>query len=287
MEYVMLQKKLGMEMARALGDDMAHFFILGSSANSTVFPGVSDVNFTLILKDPNDLSESPAAVTQKALDIFKEYKDNPMFTTLVDFEIYFESQLPANGELNGFHPIKALALKSALIYSTTAKKFVDEGNPFADLEINAADLKNGASSLVRECYNRLSAVLSEPDYAIEEEETFDDSINETEFISIETVLLAGQAYLMLKKGEYVSKVDVPYIAEEEPEDGFDHELLTIMSTKRQGADYAGGYSEEEDFDSDDIADSGKESGVIHQLDNIGELSLNFIATTAGLVSSFK
>jgi hypothetical protein len=287
MEYVMLQKKLGTELNKILAEDLFQLLIVGSSANSTVYPGVSDVNFLIVLNDPDKLSASPFEVTNKALELIKQYKDNPMFTTLVDFEIYFESQMPTDNGLNGMSGIKALALKSALVFDKTSQKFVDKGNPYEKLKIDSGDLRAGASSLVKDCLNRLSSIIAEPQFETDDEdenEGFDDKVNDIEFECIETTLLSAQAYLMVKKGTYVSKVDVPFIAEEEPVEGLDHNLLTIVSTKRQGADYAGGYTEDEDFDSDDLADSGKESGVIHKMDNLPEVSMNLIATIVGLIN---
>lgn len=274
MEYVMFQKKLGMEMSKTLGEAMAAFYIIGSSAGSSVFPGVSDVNFVLVLKD--DL-ENPAETMKNAARVFQNYKDNPMFTTLVNFEIYFESQMPVNGDIRAFQGLKALALRTALVYSAEKKKFLPDNNPYSNLEVDSAVVKGSASSVVNESITAIVNTLSEPAF----EEEFIEEINaQIEFMSIEAVLLATQAYYMASKGEFVSKVDVGYMAEEEKLD-VDVEFLNICSMKRQGADYAGGYTEGDD--EEEITDSGKDSGVIHQIDDMAGSTFKYLSQLQKLI----
>ena len=274
MEYVMFQKKLGMEMSKTLSDSMVAFYIIGSTAGSSVFPGVSDVNFILVLKD--DLEDS-ASVLKSAAGVFQNYKDNPMFTTLVDFEIYYESQMPTDDDLNAFKPLKALALKSALVYSTEKKKFLPSGNPYKDLKVKS--LKGSASAIVSENISAIVNTLSEPAF---EEEFLEEIEAQIEFMSIEAVLLATQAYYMAARGEFISKVDVGYIAEEEKLD-VDVKFLNICAMKRQGADYAGGYTESEE--DDEVSVSGKESGVIHQIDDIAGNTLNYLTSIQKLLNN--
>ena len=274
MEYKVLQKKIALEMYKTLGDDIVHLFIIGSSANSTVFPGVSDVNFVLIIKAPQNLTNPASETFVKIAEIIKNFKDDPIFTTLVAIEIYFETQLPSLKDLGGFSPIKAVALKVGQIYLPATKKFSTEENPMKNYEIDEKQLKNSVNSLIQDRINQITLAFAEPYYTTSEEEK-EEIQNTIEGICIESILLCTQAFFIYKERKYVTKVDLSMRGEIYKLDKLDLNFLDICTNKWQGADYAGEFTENEDAES---VVSAKQSGIIHKFENIYEMSISFLVT---------
>ena len=260
---------------------MNAFYIIGSSAGFSVFPGVSDVNFILVLQPPDKLSDIPSKVIQKAIGVFHNYKDNPMFTTLVDFEIVFPSQMPMSKSLGSFKALRAVALKNALRYSIDSKKFVSEEGQFVDLDLSKQVIKDSAQTLVTEHLTAIANALAEPVY--EDDEFAEARKDELDFMCIEAVLLATQAYFMVRDEKYVSKVDLAFICEEEKLEGIDAQFLNICTLKRQGADYAGGYNESND--DEEQLEEDKKTGVIYHIEDMPSKTIDYLASISGLIDA--
>lgn len=211
--------------------------------------------------------------------------------------------MPNGKKLNAFSPLKALALKQG-IASDRKMKFTAELNTYRDIEITHNAIKADALKLVKDQLNSLYAIMSNPDFSIEEEdmEYADMDLDlQKEYLSIEATLLATQAYYMANRDEYVDKVDLAYEAEMNPVEGIDSKFLNIITVKRQGADYA---TSDLECDCDEYDENGvlihspdckldpelrelastKKSGVLNKFDNIVESTIEYLASISTLIA---
>ncbi|MDH5645903.1 MAG: hypothetical protein OEZ01_07840, partial [Candidatus Heimdallarchaeota archaeon] len=206
--------------------------VYGGASSERVFSGVSDIDYFIILKSLDKLSKSLADVYNELSEGFNEFLDNPLFAALLDYDIYTEDQLPIKGNLNGFSPIRALALKHGeLLYGV---------NPFKDIELSKDELISGARRMIQDYLEKLTSSLFMSEFEAEtpeEEEANQQSIEaEKIFLAIDTILSSAQVYFMIQENKYVNMPDVVLYAETKPIDGVDNELLRTAGLLRQGVE---------------------------------------------------
>ncbi len=266
-EYSMLKKKFKKELTSKLGEDLFDLSVYGSAVKSDLFPGVSDVNFLIVIKNPETLSKQASEVIQEISSMVKAFRDDPTFTTLLDYKLLFEQNLPNKKGLNGFSPLRALSLSDgeSLIHKTF---------PYSDLNISEEELRNDARSVLIDIINKITEPLTTPDFDFMEEGDTESQEHELEFLAIEGALLAAQVYFMVKEKKYITKAEVAFLAEENEKESLDYELLKIVSTKRQGADYVGAL-----FESGEEEEPDKEetSSKIYNVQDLHQRTFDFIA----------
>ncbi len=223
MEYKVLQKKFFKALQKDIGDDLVGIVVYGSVASDLIFSGVSDIDFFIILKSVNELSKPLSEVYQKIGDKIKEFVNDPLFGSILDYDIYLMDQLPEGKDLKGFSPIRLLSLSKGLV-------LVGE-NPLEGYKVSNKQLKEGAHRMVQEYLDTLTKYLFIP---VEEEKEQQSLMVEMDFYAVDAVLSSAQAYYILKKGEYVTMPDVTLFAETEPIDGVDNEIVIKAGFKRQG-----------------------------------------------------
>ncbi|MHA2278324.1 MAG: hypothetical protein ACXAC2_21295, partial [Candidatus Kariarchaeaceae archaeon] len=135
MEYKVMKKKFFKSVQSALKDDLVGIIVYGGAASKRIFSGVSDIDFFIILQSLEKLSRPLSETYQSISDVMMEYLENPLFSSILDYEIYVENQLPTKNSLNGFSPIRALALSEGEV-------LVGE-NPFKEIKVSDDQLKEG------------------------------------------------------------------------------------------------------------------------------------------------
>ncbi len=268
-EYGMLQKKIAKEMMNAIGDDLVDIIVYGSAVEGKLFSGVSDNNFIFVIKDTPS-NEFDQVVT-KIAEIVKTYRDNPMFATMIQFQIMSESQMASANSLNGIPAVMALALKEGVSLKNKGS------NPYKDLEINKEQVKENAISIISDLISKMVDAISIPSF--DEEET--DVSSEKDYLAIENGLLATQIYMMAKKMKYVPKSELDFMVEDEEKDNMDYELVKIISTKRQGADFAGAIFESDE--TDDVTEKTDDPSLIYNIPDLFERTLNHMYKLVNLI----
>ena len=239
-----MKKKFFKSIKKALGDDLVGIIVYGGAASERVFSGVSDIDFFIILKRVESLSK-PLSEVYGALSIeIHTYLEDPLFSSLLDYDIYLENQLPQGDKLNGFSPIRALALSTG--------ELLVGSNPFEKFKVADADLKSGARRMIQEYLEKLSSLMFMAKFEVADEESEVENENfesDKEFLAVDSILSSVQAYQMVKRGKYVSMPDVVLYAEIEPLDGIDNELIRNVGLIRQGveADISDLYEKALDF----------------------------------------
>ena len=138
----MFKKKFFKSFQKALGDDLTGLLVYGGSATERIFPGVSDVDFFIIIKKVDELSKSLAEIFEVINTTISEYVSNPLFAAILDYEVYTEDQLPNGDDLNGFSAIRACALSTAEVLAGS--------NPFEGMKFESDELSKGARRMVQE-----------------------------------------------------------------------------------------------------------------------------------------
>ena len=229
MEYKVLKKKFSMSLQKSLNDDLKSILVYGGVAANKVYSGVSDIDFMIIidhLKELNSLSNTIENIGKEILSTV----ENPLFASLLDYEIYTLDQLPNHEGLNGFSAIKALALKESEVLFGE--------NYFQALKINANELKSSALLMVHEYLSKLISYNLSPkfDPLLDDEEEIYEDEGEEIFLAVDAVLLSAQAYHMIKKNCYVSMPDVVLHGETEPIEGVDNSLIVDIGYLKQGVE---------------------------------------------------
>ena len=278
MEYVVLQKKMAMNLYKEVSEHIVGLFIMGSAAGHPVFPGVSDINFLLILKDLNN--EEGISIINKVSTVVKDLKMDTMFTTLIDLEIIFSSNAGLDNELNKsiISPLKLQALKNGYKYDPVSKKYNNDNNPFAELKITQEELKVDARKLIFDKFNEIIISMTHPD--IIDDDTVENAIFVRD-LCIEGVLLATQAYFICKTKKFISKVDLSQEIEENESKSFNGEFFEICAIKRQGADYVSAHPESED--SEEQVPQKKKTGILYEEKSLGSDSIKYLIEILGLI----
>jgi len=234
MEYRVMKKKFSKSLKKSLKDSLSSVIVYGGAASDRVFSGVSDIDFLIVLNSVENLTSLSEAYNKLGSEILS-LLENPLFASLLDYDIYTVDQLPKDGDLNGFSAIRALALK-------TGETLVGD-NPFADIELSKSQLKISAQVMVHEYLDKLTSLLFIPQFESileddEEPETpmQEDMEAEKEFLAVDAILSSTQAYQMITRNEYVSMPDVVLFGETEPIEGVDNELITQAGLLKQGVD---------------------------------------------------
>ncbi|RMG35080.1 MAG: hypothetical protein D6732_09615 [Methanobacteriota archaeon] len=270
MEYQMLQKKLTKEMFQKMDEDLVDIILYGSGVSGNMFSGVSDLNFIFVIKD--NPSQPADKIVNKISEIIKNYRDNPMFATMINQTICFQSQLPNQESLGGFSPIISLAMKEA-------KSLKNNDKPFQNINIDKTQLKQDALNALREIFNKITEILAIPQFLDEENQSIEQ---EKQYLAIENGLLATQIYLMTKKNKYIPKAELEFIAEDEEKENIDYEIVKIIATKRQGADFAGAVFE---TDQEDVAEKSDDPALIYNIPDLYERVVNLIAKLIQLTAN--
>lgn len=233
-----MKKKFFKSVSTALKDDLVGIIVYGGAASQRIFSGVSDIDFFIILKSIDKLSKPLSETYQVLSEVMMEYLENPLFSSILDYEVYVKDQLPNESSLNGFSPIRALALSEGeLLFGE---------NPVASLSLTDDQLREGAKNMTQNYLDKLTSVLFMPSFDLDPEtgdKIEDQSMDaEREFLAVDAVLSSAQAYQMLKRKTYVNMPDVVLFAETEPIEGIDNDLLIEAGLLRQGVE-----SKTEDF----------------------------------------
>jgi len=156
--------------------------------------------------------------------------ENPLFASLLDYEIYTLDQLPDENGLNGFSAIKALALKESEV--------LHGENYFEKINLSKEELKSGALLMVHDYMSKLiSYNLSpkfDPLFNDDEDNMYDDDLSEEIFLAVDAVLLSAQAYFMMIKNKYIAMPDVVLLGETEGIEGIDNKIIADVGYLRQG-----------------------------------------------------
>ncbi len=225
LEYKMLSKKFSKSIQKSLGDDLVSLLVYGGSASERVYAGVSDIDFFIILKSIEEISKPLSELYQIIGTEINSYMENPLFSTLLDHDIYTVDQLPDGKSLNGFSSIRAISLKTGTLLLGK--------NPFEDIDVSKDQLREGARRMIQEYLEKLTSFIFMAVETPEDEETLD---NEKEFLAVDAVLSTAQAYRILEKHAYVSMPDVVFLAETEPVEGLDSQLVMNAGFLKQGID---------------------------------------------------
>ena len=146
MEYNVLKKKLSMGLQKSLKDKLKSLLVFGGVAANRVYSGVSDIDFMIILDKVENLNTFSSTIEEIGKNILQMI-ENPLFASLLDYEIYTLDQLPDKSDMKGFSTIKALALKeSEVLYGE---------NYFSEIEINEENLRSSALLMVHEYLSKL------------------------------------------------------------------------------------------------------------------------------------
>lgn len=112
MEYKVLKKKFSITLQKVLGNDLKSVMVYGGVAANRVYSGVSDIDFMIILDNVNNLKSFSETIDKIGKEILSMI-ENPLFASLLDYEIYTLDQIPNETSMKGFSAIKALALKES------------------------------------------------------------------------------------------------------------------------------------------------------------------------------
>lgn len=231
MEYKVLKKKFSMGLQKNLKDELKAVLVFGGVAANKVYSGVSDIDFMIIIDNVNNLKSFSETVEKIGKEILSMI-ENPLFASLLDYEIYTLDQLPNKKTMNGFSAIKTLALKDAeVLYGE---------NYFEEIIINEESLKSSAMLMVHEyLYKLISYNLSpkfDPMFEDEEQNMYEEDLSEEIFLAVDAVLLSAQAYHMMKKNKYVPMPDVVLLGETEEIEGVDNSLIIDIGYLKQGVE---------------------------------------------------
>jgi len=231
MEYKVLKKKFTMSLQKTLKDELKAVLVFGGVAANRVYSGVSDIDFMIIIDHVENLKSFSETIENIGKEILSMV-ENPLFASLLDYEIYTLDQLPNNTSMNGFSAIKALALKESEILFGE--------NYFESLEINKENLKSSALLMVHEYLSKLISYNSSPKFdpmfEDEDDNMYDDDLSEEIFLAVDAVLLSAQAYHMVKNNKYVAMPDVVLYGETEHIEGVDNSLIIDIGYLKQGVE---------------------------------------------------
>ncbi|MHA2170622.1 MAG: hypothetical protein ACXADH_02405 [Candidatus Kariarchaeaceae archaeon] len=230
LEYKVMKKKFFKAIQKELGDDLVGIIVYGGAASERVFSGISDIDFCIIIKKLSELSRPLSDVYVALSKEILTFLEDPLFSSILDYDIYVEDQLPQDNNLRGFSPIRAHAL-------STGELLVGL-NPFEGLQISDEDLKNGARRMVQEYLEKVSSLMFVPSF--EEDEALEGEIPsmdaEKNFLALDAILSSAQAYHIVKQKKYVNMPDVVLFAETEPVEGLDNDLVRNAGLLRQGVE---------------------------------------------------
>jgi len=231
MEYKVLKKKFSMNLQKSLKDELKSILVYGGVAANRVYSGVSDIDFMIILDNVNNLNSFSETINKIGREVLSMV-ENPLFASLLDYEIYTLDQIPNNKSRMGFSAIKTLALKDSEVLFGE--------NQFEALELTKEDLKSSALLMVHEYLSKLiSYNLSpkfDPMFEDDDDEIYDDDLSEEIFLAVDAVLLSAQAYHMMKKNKYVPMPDVVLFGETEEIEGVDNSLIIDIGYLKQGVE---------------------------------------------------
>ena len=106
MEYKVLKKKFTMSLQKTLKDDLKAVLVFGGVAANRVYSGVSDIDFMIIIDHVENLKSFSETIDNIGKEILSMV-ENPLFASLLDYEIYTLDQVPSNKSMNGFSAVKA------------------------------------------------------------------------------------------------------------------------------------------------------------------------------------
>lgn len=231
MEYKVLKKKFSMNLQKNLKDDLKAVLVFGGVAANRVYSGVSDIDFMIIIDHIKNLKSFSETIDNIGKEILSMV-ENPLFASLLDYEIYTLDQLPNDKSMNGFSAVKALALKESEILFGE--------NYFEKLDIDKENLKSSALLMVHEYLSKLISYNSSPKFdpmfEDEDDNMYDDDLSEEIFLAVDAVLLSAQAYHMIKNNKYVSMPDVVLYGETEKIEGVDNSLIIDIGYLKQGVE---------------------------------------------------
>lgn len=277
MEYAMLQKKLTKDLIQKMGDDLEDIVVYGSGVTGNMFSGVSDMNFLFVVKDKTSIPVDQ--IVKKMSEVILNYRENPMFTTMIQFDICFKAQMPNENSTGGFPPIMAVALKEA-------QSLKNKNNPFQNIQLDKNKVKESAMATLREIFNKLTEIEAVPQFLDEEEDPtaiIEETKREKEYLAIENGLLATQIYFMAKKMKYIPKAELEFIAEDEEKENIDYEIIKIIATKRQGADFAGAVFETDE--ETEIEEKSDDPALIYNIPDLYERVVNLVANLIQLTKN--
>jgi len=230
LEYKVMKKKLYKALDKGVGEDLEGVIVFGGSASDRIFSGVSDVDFLIVLKSITELSKPLAKVYEDISNVLMEFLENPLFSSLLDFEIYVMDQIPVGKELKGFSPIKALCLAEG--------ELLQGNNPFEGMKITKKVLKDGARRMIQEYLDKLTSLLFMTRFDMEDDSSNDEEGLEAEkdFLATDAILSSTQALKILNSGAYVNMPTIVLKAEIEPTKGLDNELIVGAGKRRQGVE---------------------------------------------------
>ncbi len=231
MEYKVLKKKFSMSLQKTLKDELKAVLVFGGVAANRVYSGVSDIDFMIIIDHIKNLKSFSETIDNIGKEILSMV-ENPLFASLLDYEIYTLDQLPNDKSMNGFSAVKALALKESEILFGE--------NYFEKLDIDKENLKSSALLMVHEYLSKLISYNSSPKFdpmfEDEDDNMYDDDLSEEIFLAVDAVLLSAQAYHMIKNNKYVSMPDVVLYGETEKIEGVDNSLIIDIGYLKQGVE---------------------------------------------------
>jgi len=230
MEYKVLKKKFSMSLQKALGDDLKSILIYGGVAANRVFSGVSDIDFMIILDKIENLKNFSETISNIGREVLSMI-ENPLFASLLDYEIYTLDEIPNKKSMNGFSAMKALSLKEGeLLFGE---------NYFESLELSDINLKDSALLMVHEYLSKLISFNQSPRFDPmfeDDEENYDEDMSEETFLAVDAVLLSAQAYYMIKEKKYVPMPDVVLYGETNVIEGVDNSLIAEVGFLKQGVE---------------------------------------------------
>ena len=231
MEYKVLKKKFAMSLQKTLGNELKSLLVFGGVAANRVYSGVSDIDFMIIIDNIKNLSSFSETINKIGGEVLSMV-ENPLFASLLDYEIFTLDQLPNNKSMNGFSAVKALALKESEVLFGE--------NYFESLDIDKENLKSSALLMVHEYLSKLVSYNSSPKFdpmfEDEDENMYDDDLSEEIFLAVDAVLLSAQAYYMIKNSKYIAMPDVVLYGETEKIEGVDNSLIVDIGYLKQGVE---------------------------------------------------
>ena len=159
--------------------------------------------------------------------------ENPLFASLLDYEIYTLDQIPSGDEINGFSLMKILALKEGEILFGE--------NHFSEVKIGQDDVKASSLLMVDEYLTKLISFHFSPkfDPMFEDsgDDQYEDDLSEETFLAVDAVLLSAQAYFMAKNLKYISMPDVVLLGETEKMGDIDTSIILDVGYLKQGVEH--------------------------------------------------
>jgi len=232
MEYKVLKKKFSMSLQKVLGDELKSLIVYGGVAVNKVYSGVSDIDFMIILDKVEKLENFSETIKKIGNEVLATI-ENPLFASLLDYEIYTLDQIPSGDNMNGFSMMKVLSLKDGEVLFGE--------NYFSDIEIN---LQNVKSSSLRMIDHYLTKLISfnfspkfDPMFEDSEENQYEDDLSEETFLAVDAVLLSTQAYFMVKSLKYISMPDVVLKGETEKIGEVDTSIILDVGYLKQGVEH--------------------------------------------------